>query len=469
MIIFKNISSWSLPDLLDIPFKIIIYFTLIGTLDKFQFGLLNIAMMIFSYQAISQIGIVDWLMYELPKKYALNVQSDSLIAESYSFVFFNQLILAIITMLMVFIFGNSSLFFKLACGAYLLHTIFYNNYLHRKLYLRFNHNFSKLLNIQLYHVSLKFILELSALYFFGIYAFLGVQALIFLIPILLFKANKNIKLYDPNWISNYKFLIFKGLPFFIVILMSTILANLDKWFIVGFFGIENFAIYSVGAFIITGIMILPGKILSIFIQYMKEMFTLSSDLNLNINRSFSINNVLIYFFACLSLLLNYLSGYLSVLIPEYQEVIPLLNLFLLASILKYGVSLTSNILYLIGKRALVAKIQILITLCYLIFLSIAINNFTDMSSVLLTMCCVLFVQIFINLVLVLMHQGALITHEIFKFFCITLSVLIFLYSYQLAQDKFLLFACFVSLTMISLLNIKQTWSNFAYLAYRRFS
>ena len=123
MIIFKNISSWSLPDLLDIPFKIIIYFTLIGTLDKFQFGLLNIAMMIFSYQAISQIGIVDWLMYELPKKYALNVQSDSLIAESYSFVFFNQLILVIITMLMVFIFGNSSLFFKLACGAYLLHTI----------------------------------------------------------------------------------------------------------------------------------------------------------------------------------------------------------------------------------------------------------------------------------------------------------------------------------------------------------
>ena len=335
--------------------------------------------------------------------------------------------------------------------------------------MRFNHKFSKLLNIQLYHVSLKFILELSALYFFGIYAFLGVQALIFLIPILLFKANKNIKLYDPNWRSNYIVLIFKGLPFFIVILMSTILANLDKWFIVGFFGIENFAIYSVGAFIITGIMILPGKILSIFIQYMKEMFTLSSDLNLNINRSFSINNILIYFFACLSLLLNYLSSYLDVLIPEYQEVIPLLNLFLLASILKYGVSLTSNILYLIDKRVLVAKIQILITLCYLSFLSIAINNFTDMSSVLLTMCCVLFVQIFINLVLVLMHQGVLITYEIFKFLCITLSVLIFLYSYQLSQDKFLLVACFVSLTVIFLLNIKQTWLNFSYLAYRRFS
>ena len=194
MIILRNIVSWSSPDILDIPFKIIIYFTLINSLDKFEFGLLNIAMMIFSYQAIAQFGVVDWLLFELPRRYSLKQKIEVLISQSYTFVFINQLIILMLVFICTLVFGENSLFFQFSCIVYIVHTIFYNIYLHKKTYLRFNHKFSHLLNVQLIYVILKFILQFCALKFYGIYLFLIVEMVIFLIPIYLFRFNQYIYL-----------------------------------------------------------------------------------------------------------------------------------------------------------------------------------------------------------------------------------------------------------------------------------
>ena len=192
MILMKTIARWSSPDILDIPFKVIIYFTLVNSLEKFDFGLLSIAMMIFSYSSISQLGVVDWLLYELPKRYSLKLKMNDLIAQSYTFVFVNQLTLLAIVTFVVWYFDEGSWLFRAACATYMLHTIFYNYYLHKRLYLRFQHKFEHLFNVQSILVVSKFCLQFGALYFFGIYGFLLVEMVIYLIPIYLFRSETNV-------------------------------------------------------------------------------------------------------------------------------------------------------------------------------------------------------------------------------------------------------------------------------------
>ena len=140
--------------------------------------------------------------------------------------------------------------------------------------------------------------------------------------------------------------------------MSIVLGNMDKWFIIGIFGVEQFATYSVGIFLMTGIMIVPGKVFSIFIQYMKEMYVLDEDIAVNINRSFSINNILVYLLTCLISILHLVPGLIGLFFPKYIDVVLLFDMFLLSALLKYGVTITSNILYLLEKNTVIVSLNI---------------------------------------------------------------------------------------------------------------
>jgi len=469
MILLKNIGRWASPDILDVPFKVIIYFTLINSLEKYEFGLLNIAMMIFSYQAISQLGVVDWLLYELPKKYSLNLRMDSLIAQSYTFVFINQFILLALVIGVVVYTDEGSWFFQTACAAYILHTIFYNIYLHKRLYLRFQHSFSRLFNVQLILIVSKFILQFGTLKLVGIYGFLFVEIIIYWIPIFLFRSDTKFTLFDRHWFKNYTNLLSNGLPFFVVILMSTILGNLDKWYIIGNFGVEKFATYSVGVFLVTGLMILPGKVLSIITQYMKEMYILDKNITSNITRNLSINNILIFLLLCVITVLHSLSEYITIFIPKYADVLPLVDMFLLSGLLNYGVSLTSNILYLIEKRIFVAKVQIIIVVVYASLL--LLNMFLDLNIiyVIFSLCFVLALQIAINLGLVIKFQKLDNKFEIIKFLILVLSSIAYYCIDEFIYDDisvmyYLLFANFVFF-----INFNQTWENFKYISTRQFS
>jgi O-antigen/teichoic acid export membrane protein len=469
MILVKTIARWSSPDLLDIPFKIIIYFTLINSLEKFDFGLLSIAMMIFSYSSVSQFGIVDWLLYELPKKYSLNLKMNDLIAQSYTFVFVNQLIMLVIVFLIVLYFDEGSWFFRIACATYMLHTIFYNRYLHKRLYLRFQHRFKHLFNVQFILVISKFIMQFVTLKFFGIYGFLIIEMTIYLLPICLFKSDSDFSLFDRDWISNYSYLFKNGLPFFAVILLSTILANLDKWFIIGNFGVEKFATYSLGVFLVTGLMVFPGKVLSIFTQYMKEMYILDKNLSSNIVRNLSVNNILIFLLLCLITLLQLVSVYITLLLPKYADVLPLINSFLLSALLSYGVSLTSNILYLIEKREYVAKIQFFIVIIYVLLL--IVNSYFNLNIIYIiwSMCTVLILQICINLGSLVKFVKLDDKSELYKFFITIIGSVLYygVNEYRLDAIPFFYYLSFA--VFILFIKFDNSWKNFKHIATRDFS
>ena len=468
MIILRNIVSWSSPDILDIPFKIIIYFTLINSLDKFEFGLLNIAMMIFSYQAIAQFGVVDWLLFELPRRYSLKQKIEVLISQSYTFVFINQLIILMLVFICTLVFGENSLFFQFSCIVYIVHTIFYNIYLHKKTYLRFNHKFSHLLNVQLIYVILKFILQFCALKFYGIYLFLIVEMVIFLIPIYLFRFNASFLLFDSNWKKNYKFLFFNGLPFFAVIVISTILGNLDRWYVVGVFGVEKFATYSVGVFIVTGLMIFPGKVLSIFVQYMREMYTLDKNTSTNLSRSFSIFNILIYLLFLIIIFFYWGKSYITIFLPNYSDVIPLVDIFLLSAFLKFAVSLITNLLYLIDQRAYVVKIQILTLLTYVIALSLNLYFNLDINYVILSICFVSLIQIFISILILIKFETIIKKIELIKFIFLIIMPTIYFSVSLFTGNHIPIFIATIFMTLVFFVKLKITWNNFIHIATRKF-
>lgn len=469
MILMKTIARWSSPDILDIPFKVIIYFTLVNSLEKLDFGLLNIAMMIFSYSSISQLGVVDWLLYELPKRYSLKLKMNDLIAQSYTFVFVNQLTLLAIITFVVWYFDEGSWLFRIACAAYMLHTLFYNYYLHKRLYLRFQHKFEHLFNVQSIFVFSKFCLQFGALNFFGIYGFLLVEMVIYLIPICLFRSETNFTLFDPHWLRHYTNLLSNGLPFFIVILMATILGNLDKWYIIGNFGVEKFAMYSVGIFLVTGLMVFPGKVLSITTQYMKEMYVVDKNLTSNIVRNFSINNILIFLLVCLICVLYEFSEYLIILIPKYADVLPLVDAFLLSAILNYSVSLTSNILYLIERRAYVAKVQVAIVIVYATILLLNMHFKLDIVYVVWSMCLVLSLQMFINLISLLVFENIDSKVELIKFLTIVIASVVYYGLNAFGYDDKSIFHYLIFVAIVSLINFNQARENVAYIAYRQFS
>ena len=186
--LIKHIASWSLPDLLDLPAKAIMYFILAATLDKEIFGMLNVAMMIFSYHALTQFGVVDWLMYELPKLYTLRKNMESTLSDSYQFTLINQVILSVLIFLILINF-NDEFFISLASLVYLLHTLFYNSYLHKTLFLRYQYKFKKLLKLRVFFILTRFLFEITTIIYFGIYGYLAVQAFIFIIPAILLRSD----------------------------------------------------------------------------------------------------------------------------------------------------------------------------------------------------------------------------------------------------------------------------------------
>jgi len=469
MILLKNIARWSSPDILDIPFKLVIYFTLINSLEIYDFGLLSIAMMIFSYSSLSQLGVVDWLLYELPKKYSLNLKMDHLLAQSYTFVFVNQLIMLVIVFSVVVYFDKGSSFFRTACATYMLHTIFYNYYLHKRLYLRFQHKFLRLFNVQMILVISKFLLQFGTLKFVGIYGFLLVESVIYLIPIYLFKSETEFTLFDRQWLRNYTNFLSNGLPFFVVILMATILGNLDKWYIVSNFGVEQFATYSVGIFLVTGLMIFPGKVLSIVTQYMKEMYVSVGNLRANVSRNLSVNNTLLFLLLCLISVMHMVSEYIPLFIPKYTNILPLIDVFLLSSILKYSVSLTSNILYLIGKRRSVASVQTIIVLFYALILLLNMYLELNIVYVIWSTCVALLLQMIFNLGLLIRFETIDNKVELLKFITLVLGSVVYYCINEFGYDEVLVYHYLLFVTFVFLIKFNVTYENFKYIAKGEFT
>ena len=465
--LIKNISSWSLPDLLDLPAKATVYFLLVSMLDKETFGMLNLAMMVFSYHAITQFGVVDWLMYELPKKFSLKENMSPVLKDSYTFSLINQIVLFFLVVLSLLFFSDN-IFINIAIPAYMMHTLLYNSYLHKTLFLRYKYKFHKLLKLRVSFIIIRFILEVSALKLFGIYGYLAVEAIIFLIPIILLKKDIVLNSQLNMTLKRYKSLALNGMPFFVVTLLSIILGNMDRWFIVFAYGLEWFATYSVGIFIVTAVLIIPGKVLSISTQYLKEMFISTQDLNLNVERSFSINNFLIFMLSTVLILGSEFESLVLHYLPKYSDIIPLINAFILLIILKFSASLVTNILYLLNKREIVARVQIFVTILYVLLLTFVYYMNVDILFVIWSMNLIFLIQIFVTMFIIFTFKDVSVSAEVFKFIMLVLIGFSFYFFNDFMTIKVLWSYYIIAILSVCAYKVNNTWRNISHVSTRAF-
>jgi len=184
----------------------------------------------------------------------------------------------------------------------------------------------------------------------------------------------------------------------------------------------------------------------------------------------SVNNILIFLLLCIVSVLHTWSEYITILFPKYADVLPLINVFLLSALLQYGVSLTSNILYLIEKRKFVAKVQFVIVISYACLLLLNIYLNLDIVYVVWSMCSVLLLQILINIGSLVKFEKINNKSELIKFLTLLLGSFIyfgfneFIYDDAASVFYYLLFATFVLF-----IKFDKTWENFKHIAKRQFS
>ena len=169
--------SWMIPSILELLSKSIVMAVVITTLPKEDFGLVSIAMLVFSYSVLLQFGASDALRLHLPSLYAKNnldeISNQLNIALTFSV---QNIILASLLSLTLLFAADQSDRLLLTLGAYFTSALFYQLYNHYLLANRYLYNF-KITALARVVVSVcRLVLQIGAVVFYGLEGFLILEA-----------------------------------------------------------------------------------------------------------------------------------------------------------------------------------------------------------------------------------------------------------------------------------------------------
>ena len=394
--LLKHLRQFILPDLLDIPVKLLLQFLLLYLLTKEEFAIISLAMLFFSYHPLSQLGTLDFLMLKLPESYINNKFSHShkKLNLSRQLALLVTALLGFIVVLFCSITGQSNLLI-FAFIAYIVQSLFYERYLYKTILLRYSYNFKYLSRIKVSLSLSRLFLSTSSLYFFGIYGYLAAEATIYLIPLLIFKKYK-IKFFS-NSLSEILSLVKLSLPFLFLSLINLASSQIDKWIIISSVSLEFFADYTLCIFIMTSLLILPSKIDSLVIQYFREYFVsnkLAKDYYTHVIAylQFSIVFLAIYSLFSIEVVNYFISSYLI----KYSIVLNYLPIIIIIIPARHVYNVIIALIGLEFKQKYVSIFKVSFIACFLFSLLLininleSILNVILFSTVLLTVVMVIY-------------------------------------------------------------------------------
>ena len=271
--LLKHLKKFILPDIIDLPIKFLLQFFLLYFLPKEEFAIVSIGMLFFSYHPLSQLGTLDFLMLKLPEDYLNNKN----LADNKDLSRSRQLA--------IFVTAFSGLFVIVSClitsqkflitfcfSAFILQSLLYENFLYRTVLLRYSYNFEYLAKLKVSLSLSRLVLSTTGLVFFGVYGYLIAEALIYSVPLLLFREVKIKKIpISPTQICGLLKLSF---PFLFLSFINLVGSQIDRWLIITNNTLEVFADYALCTFIVSAALILPGKIDSLTMQYFREFYVI---------------------------------------------------------------------------------------------------------------------------------------------------------------------------------------------------
>ena len=341
--LLKHLRQFIFPDLLDLPVKLLLQFLLLYLVTKQEFAVISLGMLFFSYHPLGQLGTLDFLMLKLPENYINNDNLDS----NKNLNLSRQLVLLVtvfsgfIVIIICFI-TNQSNFIIVTFLAFIMQSLLYQKYLYRTVLLRYSYKLKYLSKIKVSLSLSRLVLSTSGLYFFGAYGYLTAEAIIYLLPILIFKKYK-IKEFS-NSISEILSLVKLSLPFLMLSLINLVSSQIDRWIIISNTSLEVFADYTLCVFIITSVLIVPGKVDSLIMQYFREFYVSKKsekDYYVRVIAYLQFSIIFLGLFAIISIelvnhiILSYLSKYLNVLkyLPIIILILPVKHMFSIISAL----------------------------------------------------------------------------------------------------------------------------------------
>ena len=249
--------------------------------------------------------------------------------------------------------------------------------------------------------------------------------------------------------------------------LAIALASIDRWVVIFTNGTAVFATYSVAHVIISAALIIPGKLLSIFTQYLREIFTHRSCLASNISCNMSVNSLLIGFLVLILIIVQIgLEFMIFNYIPKYIDVILIISPLLLMAILLFSGSLIKNTLYLLEKRKTVYIIQLASLLLYIVFLFYADGGIIE---IIWAMNYMLIFQFSVSTLTVVFNNKKLdFDIEIVRYLSITaISVSYFIFS-QLYGDYNIVLLHAMVFVLLYIYRNKVMVVNIRYLSTREF-
>jgi O-antigen/teichoic acid export membrane protein len=317
--------------------------------------------LIFNYLGFLQFGVTDALMLQLPSEYVKkNYYQMKLNADiSMSFVLFNHLLIGILFAIIALII-SMDYFLIITVSVYLIASALYQVYLHHVIINRFMYNFRAVAIVRYINAFTRGFFQSLAVYFYGLYGFLLIEGILYIIPILVIRHYGQEKLNISFDKVLLKKLLSMGLPLIVIAIIGVFVGTVDRWFATASGSLEGMASYSVIGFLGTLLLFVPNQTLSIFSQYSREFITKNKNYNNLFGYYISYSTLFILIFSAIGVIvLNLTYNIVSLYIPQYNDILSLLPVIIIISILKISNSSISNYCIITKNTKMVLKTNLL--------------------------------------------------------------------------------------------------------------
>ena len=273
--LLNHIFIWSSGSFVENTSKTIILFYLAYSIDKYSYGSIILGILIFNYFNFLQFGITDFLQNYFPKLYykkKIRIMAKFL-CQSLLFTFIVQLSFIIVIILFLN-YLSINYFDKYVIVFYLFFSILYQVYFYIIIFLKSNFKFKEIQKIRLSRTGYRFVVQIPAIYFFGIKGFLISEfCLLTLSCFMVYLFTSNNLFLEKIKLSMIKKLVLKSLPFFIITCISYFNNTIDRIILNINLDNEKLAEYGLLFQMIAVIAMIPNQSLSIFNQYLREYLT----------------------------------------------------------------------------------------------------------------------------------------------------------------------------------------------------
>ena len=353
MIFAKHLAQWSIPTLLETMSKAGLMALAAYFLPKSDFGIFTLAMLVFSFHPLLQLGLVDGIIIKLPGYFIKNEEFKMKASLGLSLTF--SLIIVAVLMVAILAYGlvvnvhNKTL---LICGVFLSAAIPYQIYNHYLLLNRYNYSLQVTLYARVLNAAQRVMIQFPLLYFFGVYGIVIGEVIIYAVSacFLLCSSESHV---IPNLDKNrFRKLLAFGFPLWTISLLTMIAASFERSVSAYYFDLESIA--DIGLIVFFGALFLQvfGQVLSLFSQYSREFYVKNSALKSLVSAFFVYSHSATLVYILSACLFYAIASHVVIpeYLPEYRNAIGLLPITYAIFFVRIIWAILFSLLTIVGER-----------------------------------------------------------------------------------------------------------------------